>query len=468
MVRLLSAGLRRNLPQTAFPAEMKALLALSFALLFSFMIWMQWSLLVTDLHISRPDLSTPFLIGLTSAPFYLAIPLRLLYPLLMARFGYRRILTLVFMLPAVVSIVIWLCLVTGAPAGFLFMASLLTGAAGANFAAAMAYANHLFPHASKSMALGTVASVGNLGIGLVHVLAIAAGNPLFAQLVPGQALPVLLAVLSAGSVLVVRHFVPELPKNAVAIRFQMHALKGMDSWLLSILYAATYGVFLGVSAVFPSMVQHLNLPVNSYELAFLMVFLSVALRPVGHMLAGRFGSVTVTWVGLLTAIGACFYIGFATLDPENATQVIAGGLVLLSVSAMGMGSVTTLITDVYNLRYLKKMRPRRRFRATSGLVNEQISAALGFTSALGTVGAILIPEIIRFIGFNPAELHVAFDAIGYALCISLFVLWARYGRLRTSNPFIIQQGEQHEFVFAEKKATILQLEHYLQIKHATV
>ncbi len=141
--------------------------------------------------------------------------------------------------------------------------ALLCGFAGANFASSMGNISFFFPKAKQGSALGVNGGLGNLGVSVMQMVAPAViFLPLFTFLgVHGVTQPDGSTITLSNAALV---WVPLLLLATVAawfgmndiagskasIRDQLPVLKRPHMWLLSLLYLATFGSFIGFSAGF--------------------------------------------------------------------------------------------------------------------------------------------------------------------------------------------------------------------------
>src|SRR3954453_1605534 len=83
-----------------------------------------------------------------------------------------------------------------------------------------------------------------------------------------------------------------------------------NTWIISLLYIGTFGSFIGFGFAFGQVLQvqfkaDFNTPVKAAYLTFLGPLLGSLIRPVGGLLADRFGGALITfWNFVAMALGA--------------------------------------------------------------------------------------------------------------------------------------------------------------------
>lgn len=91
----------------------------------------------------------------------------------------------------------------------------------------------------------------------------------------------------------------DLAAAKASLRQQLPVLKRGHLWMLSLLYLATFGSFIGFSAGF-AMLSKTQFPdVVILHYAFFGPFLGALARPVGGALSDRFGGVRVTLINFV-------------------------------------------------------------------------------------------------------------------------------------------------------------------------
>jgi NNP family nitrate/nitrite transporter-like MFS transporter len=89
----------------------------------------------------------------------------------------------------------------------------------------------------------------------------------------------------------------DIAGSKASIRDQLPVLKRPHMWLLSLLYLATFGSFIGFSAGFAMLAKTQFPDVNILKLAF-FPFIGALARSFGGIISDRLGGVRVTLVNL--------------------------------------------------------------------------------------------------------------------------------------------------------------------------
>ena len=223
--------------------------------------------------------------------------------------------------------------------GFFFVKSfndllamgVLLGIAGASFGVALSLGSGSFPPRHKGLAMGLVGA-GNVGTALSVLIA-----PPLAQAFGWIAVYGFAAVAISIPMVVMVVFAKEptdLDKHAT---FKEHiaCLFEKDGWAFSLIYAVTFGGFIGLATFLPTYYydQFSVSKVQAGQLTMLAAFMGAALRVFGGWISDRLGGVnTLTAVLVIIAVTlvAC---GFAGKSLAATTL-----LVMLCFSALGAGN----------------------------------------------------------------------------------------------------------------------------------
>jgi NNP family nitrate/nitrite transporter-like MFS transporter len=207
----------------------------------------------------------------------------------------------------------------------------ILGVAGASFAVALPLASRWYPQEYQGLALG-IAGAGNSGTALAALFAPILAKTFGWQNVIGlAALP--LAVAFVVYMLLAKD-APEQPAPKKLTEY-LDVLKVPDAWWLMLLYAVTFGGFVGLAS---SLTIYFNSeyglsPVTAGFFTAACVFAGSFIRPVGGALADRFGGVrTLSFVFALAALGltaASFHAGSAYLSLA---------VMMFSMLALGAGN----------------------------------------------------------------------------------------------------------------------------------
>jgi MFS transporter, NNP family, nitrate/nitrite transporter len=247
------------------------------------------------------------------------------------------------------------------------LVGLLLGVAGASFAAALPLASRWYPAKYQGLVMG-IAGAGNSGTALATFF-----GPRLAQVygwhaVFGLALVPLLATLVLFVI-----FAKDSPSQPAArpLRSYADVLWIRDTWWFCLLYAITFGGFVGLASFLNVffLSQYGLSRVAAGTLATICVMAGSCIRPIGGYLADRFGGVR-TLTGFYLAAGAAL-VGLSTLP-----QLVAGTVFLFAAMAMlGMGNGA--VFQLVPLRFPK-----------------EIGVTTGVIGAAGGLGGFFLPTIL--------------------------------------------------------------------------
>ena len=411
-----------------------------------FSVWTMWSVLVLFLGlkhgfpgpkdvgvssfeghlVTRADVAAAagdkFL--LISLPAAIGSFVRIPYTFAVAKVGGRNwtvISALLLLLPLGVA---YSVLEPGVSYGTLLLCAALAGIGGGNFASSMTNINSFYPERLKGRALGLNAGGGNLGVAAVQLVALALvavegktlADPrhLVALYVP----LVLLAALGAWLVM----------DNLSGMRNAEGALREVSrsghTLAMSFLYIGTFGSFIGFGFAFGQTLTtqfkaDYPTPLDAAYLTFLGPLVGSLVRPLGGMLADRFGGALVTLVTFVAMAGAATVVLVASRQ-GSLPLFVAAFVVLVSLTGIGNGSTYKMIPAI--------------FRATSATAAEarRLSGALiGIAGAVGAFGGVLVNVALRqsFLSTGGAEgAYVAFIAF-YVACVAVtYTVYLRPGQ----------------------------------------
>ncbi len=266
----------------------------------------------------------------------------------------------------------------------------------------------LFPKAKQGSALGVNGGLGNLGVSVMQMVAPAViFLPLFTFLgVHGVTQPDGSTITLSNAALV---WVPLLLLATVAawfgmndiagskasIRDQLPVLKRPHMWLLSLLYLATFGSFIGFSAGFAMLAKTQFPAVDILKLAFFGPFIGALARSFGGIISDRLGGVRVTLVNFVLM---ALFTGllFLTLPGSGSGSFLAFYVVFMGLfltAGLGSGSTFQMIAVIF--RQLTIDSVKQRGGSDEEAQHEAVTdtaAALGFISAIGAIGGFFIPK----------------------------------------------------------------------------
>ncbi|ECN3626187.1 NarK family nitrate/nitrite MFS transporter [Salmonella enterica subsp. enterica serovar Enteritidis] len=414
-------------------------------LLLAFCVWMLFSAVAVNLNKIGFNFTTDQLFLLTALPSLSGAILRVPYSFMVPLFGGRKwtvLSTVILIIPCT-----WLGFAVQNPAtpfGVFMLIALLCGFAGANFASSMGNISFFFPKARQGSALGINGGLGNLGVSVMQLIApLVIFLPIFTFLgVRGVPQPdgSLLALTNAAWI-----WVPLLAVATLAAWFgmndigsskafvasQLPVLKRLHLWLLSLLYLATFGSFIGFSAGFAMLAKTQFPDVNILQLAFFGPFIGALARSAGGVISDKFGGVRVTLINFIF-MALFTALLFLTLPGSGAGSFSAFYLVFMGLfltAGLGSGSTFQMIAVIFRqiTLYNVKLRGGSDEQAQREAVTDT-AAALGFISAIGAVGGFFIPKAfgtsLALTGSPVGAMKIFL--LFYIACVLL--TWLVYGR----------------------------------------
>ena len=407
------------------------------ALLLAFSVWVIWSVIV----VRMPEVGFQFdkaqLSWLVALPALSGATMRIFYSFMVPIFGGRRwtaISTASLLIPT-----IWLGFAIQNPdttfTTFAIIA-LLCGLGGANFSSSMSNISFFYPKSKQGTALGLNAGLGNLGVSVSQfVIPAVIGFSLFGALAgEGQ-------MTESGKVLYLQNaaFVWVIPIAIMTVLawFGMNDLSGakasfkeqsvifgrQHTWIMCILYLATFGSFIGFSAAFPMVIKQSFPDVDPLKVAFLGPLVGALFRPVGGWLADKIGGARVTfWVYIVMAISVVAVMFF--LKMGNFIGYFVGFMLLFMTSGIGNASTFRMIPVIFRTMHERYNSP--------DLVNQarkESAAVVGFAGGFAAYGGFFIPKMFGWFGANNTFVMLI---VFYVICIG--ITWWYYSRKEAEYP----------------------------------
>lgn len=407
-----------------------------------FSVWSLCSVMVLFMPGSVYGLSAgdKFLLGATAT--LVGACLRFPYTFATAKFGGRNwtIFSAVILLVPTVG-TIWLLAHPGLPLWPYLVCAALAGLGGGNFASSMTNINAFYPQRLKGWALALNAGGGNLGVPMVQLVG------LLVIATVGDRQPywvcaiylVLLAVAGIGAAM----YMDNLQHYRIELRTMRAVLAEPHTWVISLLYIATFGSFIGFSFAFGQVLQinfiasgqstaHASL--HAAQIAFLGPLLGSLSRIYGGRLADRIGGGRVTFtVFILMILGAGILLSASIFGAHahgpapTATMVgyVAGFVALFILSGIGNGSVYKMIPSIFEARShaLQQDEDQRRQWSRS-----MAGALIGLTGAIGALGGVGVNLALRQSYLNSGTATSAFWVFAMFYVAAAALTWAVYVR----------------------------------------
>jgi NNP family nitrate/nitrite transporter-like MFS transporter len=207
----------------------------------------------------------------------------------------------------------------------------LLGIAGASFGVALSLGSGSFPAKHKGLAMGLVGA-GNVGTAVSVLVA-----PPLAQAFGWVTVYGLAAIAISIPMVVMIVFAKEpddLDKHA-SFKEHIACLFEKDGWAFSLIYAVTFGGFIGLCTFLPTYYydQFGVSKVQAGQLTMLAAFMAAAVRVLGGWISDRWGGVNTLQVVLVTVAATLILCGLATNSLAATTL-----LFILCFAALGAGN----------------------------------------------------------------------------------------------------------------------------------
>lgn len=214
----------------------------------------------------------------------------------------------------------------------------LLGIAGASFGVALSLGSGSFPPKYKGLAMGLVGA-GNVGTAVSALLA-----PPLAQAFGWQTVYGFAAIGILVPMLVMVVFAQEPPDLDKHSSFKEHiaCLFEKDGWAFSLIYAVTFGGFIGLTTFLPSYFydQFGVSKVQAGQLTMLAAFMGAALRVFGGWISDHWGGVN-TLTGVLVVVAVTLVL--CGLAEKSLTVTVLLFLVCFAALGAGNGALFQLV-----------------------------------------------------------------------------------------------------------------------------
>jgi MFS transporter, NNP family, nitrate/nitrite transporter len=207
----------------------------------------------------------------------------------------------------------------------------LLGIAGASFGVALSLGSGSFPARYKGLAMGLVGA-GNVGTSISALLA-----PMLAQAYGWKAVygMAALGLLIPVIVMLVLAREPDDVNKHANFRDHIACLFEKDGWAFSVIYAITFGGFIGLTTFLPSYYydQFSVSKVQAGQLTMLAAFMGAALRIFGGWISDHWGGINT-----LTAVLVVISLSLLACGLAGGSLVLTTLLLMLCFAALGAGN----------------------------------------------------------------------------------------------------------------------------------
>jgi MFS transporter, NNP family, nitrate/nitrite transporter len=389
------------------------------ALMLAFIVWQIWSVVAVRLNDIGFQFTEEQLFTLAAIPGLVGATMRFIYTFGVGKFGGRNwtvISTAVLAIPA--TGIGFAVQNPDTPYSIMLLLAALCGLGGGNFSSSVANISFFFPKKEKGTALGINGGLGNMGVSVVQfVTPLIITTSTFAFIGgEGQVLPdgsqvwlqnaafiwiipiILLTIIAAFKM-------DNLPTATQSVKDQFVIVKRKHTWIMSVLYVATFGSFIGYSAAFPLLLR--SLFPDQIALAFVGALIAAAARPVGGWVSDKFGGSRVTALVLVVmTFGALSVMYFINL--KEFSGFLISFLVLFFAAGIGSGSTFQMIPNIF--------------------IPKEAAPVLGFTAAFAAYGSFVIPKLFGWSVKTTGTPVTAFYFFIAIYIISIILNWYYYQR----------------------------------------
>lgn len=398
------------------------------ALMLAFIVWQIWSVVAVRLNDVGFNFTDAELFTLAAMPGLVGATLRFFYTFAVGIFGGKNWTVISTALLLIPSIGIGLAVQDPTTSyGTMLLLAALCGLGGGSFSSSLANISFFFPKKEKGTALGINGGLGNMGVSVVQFvtpLIITVGT--FSFVGKGTAMPdgtevwiqnaAFIWVIPIILMTIISFFgLDNLPNTKQSFSQQFVIVKRKHTWIMTWLYVATFGSFIGFSAAFPLLLksqfpEHLNL-------AFLGAFLAAAFRPVGGWVSDKFGGARITAIVLVVmGLGSMGVIYF--MNAGQFAGFLASFLILFLSAGMGSGSTFQMIPFLFPVK--------------------EAAPVIGFTAAFAAYGSFLIPKLFGWSTNTTGSPVNAFYVFIAFYVISIALNWFYYQRKSSEKTALLK------------------------------
>lgn len=427
-----------------------------------FSVWLLWSVSAAMLVTVGFDFSPQQLFLLVAVPNLVGALVRLPYTFAVPVFGGRNWTVISVSLLLVPTLLFAHFVQRPETPYWVFVAVAATaGLGGGNFASSMSNINFFYPTAKKGTALGLNAAGGNLGVAVIQLFlpVVVGGAGLFGLVTAsesGMALQRaghLYAALALLGAVCAWRFMNNL--TMARSKPQLGVLRHRHTWVMSLLYIATFGSFIGYAAAMPLLIRTsfwvptadgVGAGIDFAHYAFLGALVGSVTRPFGGWLADRYGGARVTaWTFVAMIAGTLAVLWTLSQLAGNPTSSVAIAeenrqwfpwflgffLFVFAATGIGNGSTFRMIPLIWRKRAEERTASGtpERDAALVGATRES-SAVIGIAGAVGAIGGFLVPMTFGapWIEDPAAAVRSAFVVFTTCYAVCLGVTWFAYLR----------------------------------------
>ncbi|MFP5107729.1 MFS transporter [Neobacillus sp. C211] len=399
------------------------------SLMIAFIVWQIWSVVAVRLNDIGFHFTEEQLFTLAAVPGLVGATLRFVYTFAVGSIGGKNWTVISTAILAIPAIGIGFAVQNPeTPFSIMLLLAALCGLGGGNFSSSSANISFFFPKKEKGTVLGINGGLGNMGVSVVQFVtplivtsgtfALVGGKQVLAN---GQEVwlqnAAFIWVIPIVILTVLAMFkMDNVPGAKQSVSEQFVIVKRKHTWIMTALYVATFGSFIGYSAAFPLLLRS-QFP-EHISLAFLGALVAAASRPVGGWMGDKLGGAKVTsYVLVIMGIGAAGVIYF--LNGKQFAGFLLSFLILFVASGIGSGSTFQMIPNLF--------------------IPKEAAPVIGFSAAFAAYGSFFIPKLfgwsVKATGTPVTAFYffIAFYVVAFGLN------WYFYQRKATAAKSFTQQ-----------------------------
>jgi NNP family nitrate/nitrite transporter-like MFS transporter len=399
------------------------------SLMIAFIVWQIWSVVAVRLNDIGFHFTEDQLFTLAAVPGLVGATLRFVYTFAVGSIGGKNWTVISTAVLAIPAIGIGFAVQNpDTPFSIMLLLAALCGLGGGNFSSSSANISFFFPKKEKGTALGINGGLGNMGVSVVQFVtplivtsgtfALVGGSQVLAngQKVWLQNAAFIWVIPIVILTLVAMFKMDNVPGAKQSVAEQFVIVKRKHTWIMTALYVATFGSFIGYSAAFPLLLRS-QFP-EHISLAFLGALVAAAARPVGGWLADKLGGTKVTsYVLVFMGIGAAGVIYF--LNGKQFAGFLVAFLLLFVASGIGSGSTFQMIPNLF--------------------IPKEAAPVIGFSAAFAAYGSFFIPKLFGWSVKATGTPVTAFYFFIAFYVIAFGINWYFYQRKATAAKSLTQQ-----------------------------
>ncbi|MFD1671873.1 nitrate/nitrite transporter [Agrilactobacillus yilanensis] len=383
-------------------AATMALVMGTLAMLVSFIAWSSLAPLATQI---TQDLS----LSVSQKTFMIATPvllgsiMRIPMGYLSDRYGGKK-MYIILMIFVLIPLFFMPMALASKSFGMVIFLAFLLGMSGTSFAIAISYITVWYPPEKQGLVLG-IAGVGNIGNAMA-----ALSLPKISEAKGMSAVYYFIMALLVIMIILFFFLCKEMPVNKNKTLGQAFVVaKEKNTWLLSLFYFLTFGLFVSLSNLLPALLadQFGTTPVNAGLWAAAFAALATAIRPIGGAISDK-------------------------VDPMKLLELLFVGVTIIGVlMALSLSSFGLFMTTILIIAVLAGLGNGAVFKMVPSVSKGNTGTVTGFVGAIGGLGGYFPPLIMGIIKQNTGSYQLGFyflAAVGLICAVVLYSAFIKGGK----------------------------------------